>query len=124
MISTSVHHISFAIPELEPALHFYCDILGFEPIDRPSMGIDGAWLQAGATQVHLLVPPPGVETGRPPDKLNPIANHVALAIEDYAKVRDHLVANGLDVLEFGAERGQMWVADPGGNILEFIVERP
>ena len=55
MISEAIHHVSFSIPELAPALHFYQQILGFEPLDRPSMGIDGAWLQAGNTQIHLIV---------------------------------------------------------------------
>ena len=57
MIGSSVHHVSFVVRELEPALKFYRDILGFEPIERPEMGIGGAWLQAGSTQVHLIVPP-------------------------------------------------------------------
>ena len=120
MISEAVHHVSFTVPELEPALHFYRDILGFEPIDRPNLGLDGAWLKAGSTQVHLIVPPDGADTGTPPGKLSPIANHTAFAIDDFETVRRHLIDSGLEVMEFGVERGQMWVADPGGNILEFI----
>jgi catechol 2,3-dioxygenase-like lactoylglutathione lyase family enzyme len=119
VISKAVHHVSFSVPELEPALHFYRDILGFETIDRPAMGIEGAWLTAGSTQVHLIVTPDGADVGNPPGKTNPIANHTAFAIDDYEQVRDHLQQSGLEVLEFGAERGQMWVRDPGGNVLEF-----
>lgn len=124
MISNAVHHVSFAVPTLEPALHFYRDILGFVPIERPAMGIGGAWLQAGATQIHLIVPPDGADVGSTPAKTNPLANHTAFAIDDYETVRDHLQQAGLEVLEFGPERGQMWVSDPGGNILEFITNRP
>lgn len=123
MISHAVHHVSFAVNELEPALHFYRDILGFEPIDRPAMGIDGAWLAAGATQIHLIVAPEGADVGATPAKTNPLANHTAFSIDDYERVRDHLQQSGLDVLEFGAERGQMWVSDPAGNILEFTTDR-
>jgi len=119
MISNAVHHVSFIVHDLEPALHFYRDVLGFEPIDRPSMGIEGAWLRAGSTQVHLIVPPEGADVGATPSKTNPIANHTAFAIDDYETARDHLQQAGLDVLEFGAERGQMWVSDPAGNVLEF-----
>ena len=115
----AVHHVSFSIDELEPALHFYREILGFEPIERPAMGIDGAWLQAGATQIHLIVAPEGADTGSAPGRTNPLANHTAFAVDDYERVRDHLKAHGLDVLEAGAERGQMWVSDPAGTVLEF-----
>ena len=123
MICQAVDHVSFIVHELEPALHFYRDVLGFEPVDRPAMGLDGAWLQAGATQVHLIVPPEGLDVGSPPAKTNPVANHTAFAIDDYEKVRDHLRDNGLEILELGKERGQMWVSDPSGNILEFISGR-
>ena len=83
------------------------------------MGIDGAWLTAGSTQVHLIVPPEGADVGSAPAKTNPMANHTAFAIDDYDRVRDHFVDNGLEVTEFGKERGQMWVSDPAGNVLEF-----
>ena len=123
MISKAVHHVSFNVRELGPALRFYRDVLGFEPIERPEMGIEGAWLQAGNSQVHLIVSPEGADVGTPPGKTNPLANHTAFAIDDYERVRDHLRASGLEVLELGAERGQLWVSDPAGNILEFITNR-
>jgi len=123
MISQAINHVSFCVPELEPALRFYRDILGFEPIARPSMGIDGAWLQAGSAQIHLIVAPAGADVGTAPGRTNPLANHTAFAIDDYLKTRDQLVSNGLAVLEAGAERGQMWVSDPAGNVIEFISAR-
>lgn len=120
MISQAINHVSFCVPELEPALHFYRDVLGFESIARPAMGIDGAWLRSGAIQVHLIVAPEGADVGSNPTRTNPLANHTAFAIDDYEKVRDHLKRRGLDVLEAGAERGQMWVSDPAGNVIELI----
>ena len=99
MISKAVHHVSFSVRELAPALHFYRDVLGFQPIERPEMGLEGAWLQAGDSQVHLIVAPEGADVGTPPRKATPIANHTAFAIDDYERVRDHLRASGLDVLE-------------------------
>ena len=120
MITKAVHHVSFAIEDLDSALHFYRDILGLQPIERPEMGIGGAWLAAGSTQVHLIVRPEGVDVGSPPGRTLPLANHTAFAIEDYTAVRDHLVAHGLEVMETSPERGQMWVSDPAGNVIEFI----
>jgi glyoxylase I family protein len=120
VISQAINHVSFSIPELEPALRFYQDILGCEPVDRPAMGIDGAWLQAGNVQIHLIVAPDGADVGSNPQKTSPLANHTAFAIDDYEKTRDHLKAHGLEVLEAGVERGQLWVSDPAGNVIEFI----
>ena len=40
----------------------------------------------------------------------------------YDRVRDHLKASGLEVLELGGARGQMWVSDPAGNVLEFTTD--
>ena len=118
MIATAVHHVSFRIQELEPALHFYRDILGLEPIDRPDFGFPGAWLQAGTgTQVHLIVSPR--KDPEEPRKLTPIDNHTAFAIDDYEATRDHLRSHDLEVLETNPKQGQMWVSDPSGNVIEF-----
>ena len=120
MITRSVDHVSFAIDDLDASLHFYRDILGFEDLPRPEMGIGGAWLGAGAAQVHLIVRPEGMELGQNVGRNVPLANHTAFAIDDYEKVRDHLASHGLEVLETNPEQGQMWVNDPSGNVIEFI----
>ena len=122
MIAKSVNHISFAVRDLDASLHFYRDILGLEDIPRPNMGIPGAWLGAGNSQVHLIGIPDGADVGTPPNSLSPLACHQAFAVEDYQKTVDHLKANGLEVMETNSERGQMWVKDPDGYIIEFIVE--
>jgi len=117
-----VHHVSFCVRDLERALDFYERVLGLERIERPDFGpIAGAWLQSGETQIHLIVPPEGVDVGRGPGKTLPLANHTAFAIEDYTATRDHLRDAGLEVLETSPEQGQMWVSDPSGNVIEFIV---
>lgn len=120
MITQAVHHVSFAVDDLDDSMKFYRELLGLEPIDRPEMGIAGAWLAAGTTQVHLIVRPDGADVGTPPGKTLPLANHCAFAIDDYTTVLDKLKAAGLDVLETNPERGQMWVSDPSGNVIEFI----
>jgi catechol 2,3-dioxygenase-like lactoylglutathione lyase family enzyme len=49
-----------------------------------------------------------------------MAGHAAFAIDDYASALEQLRGAGVQVLEAGAGRGQMWVQDPDGNVLEFI----
>lgn len=120
MIAKHVHHISFAVTDLARSQAFYGDVLGLEPIERPDLGLPGAWYRAGATEIHLIQTPEGVDAGRPPDKLSPIANHQAFAIEDYRAAAEALRGHGLELVETGPERGQMWVADPDGYVIELI----
>lgn len=123
MIAKSVDHISFAVRDLDASLHFYRDVLGLEIIARPDFGFPGAWLGAGNSQVHLIRVPEGADIGAPPEALSPLACHQAFAVEDYEKTLDHLKENGLEVIETSPKQGQLWVKDPDGYIIEFIVPR-
>ena len=123
MIAGTVNHISFTVSDLEKSLAFYRDILGLTPVERPDLGIPGAWLSAGNAEVHLIGKLEGVDTGAPPEKLSPLANHNAFAVDDYQQTADYLKAKGLEVLETSPERGPLWVQDPDGNVIEFISVR-
>lgn len=122
-IARNVHHISFAVRDLERSVAFYRDLLGLEPAPRPDLGIPGAWLAAGNGQVHLIQVPEGAPVGTPPESLSPIANHQAFAIDDYATALATLKARGVEVLETRPEQGQMWIRDPDGNVIELIDPR-
>jgi glyoxylase I family protein len=124
MIARGVHHVSFAVLDLERSRRFYEGVLELAPIPRPELGVAGIWYGAGACQVHLIVTPPGVEVGTPPSRITPIANHCAFAIDDYSATLARLKARSVEVLETNAERGQMWVRDPDGNVLELIAVAP
>lgn len=123
MIAQSVHHVSLSIADLARSRAFYEGILGLEPIPRPEMGLGGIWYGAGTAEIHLIVAPEGVDIGKTPPANNPIAPHLAFAIDDFEKTRDALTAHGLEPLAPSAEMGQMWVQDPDGYVLEFIVPR-
>lgn len=124
MIAKAVHHVSFPVHDLAAARRFYGGILGLEEIERPDMGrVQGVWYQAGAAQVHLIVPLQGADVGRPPGKAQPLGNHTAFAVDDYAGTLEALKRHGLDVLETRPEIGQMWVQDPSGNVIELIAAR-
>ncbi len=115
------HHISFSIADLERSKLFYGGVLGLAELVRPQMGIGGAWYGAGDTEVHLIVKPEGVDVGQPPSQLSPIADHAAFQIDDYDAAVAHLRSAGLEVLETTRARGQLWVRDPDGHVIELIV---
>lgn len=118
----AVNHVSFPVADLERSLGFYRDVLGLVPIPRPDLGgLAGAWLAAGAVQIHLIVTPDGVDVGRTPVETNPLAAHTAFAIDDYEGTKTMLEAAGIPVLGLGVEAGQMWVRDPDGHVIELIV---
>ena len=119
-IARALNHVSFAVRDLDRSLGFYRDVLGLRPIPRPDFGIPGAWLQAGAAQIHLIQVPADVDVGTPPPTVNPLAGHTAFFIEDYGATTAALRAAGLAVMETSPEAGQMWVRDPDGHVIEFI----
>ena len=121
MLVSGVNHISFAVRDLERSRAFYEGVLGLETIPRPDFGIPGAWYQAGDVQLHLIVPPDGVEVDAPPEKLTPLAGHLAFQVESYNDVCSALEAEGIAVLPTHEKVGQLFVQDPDGHVIELIV---
>ncbi len=121
MLATGVHHLSFTVANLERAREFYEGILGLETIPRPDFGVAGVWYGAGNSEIHLIELPEGATgTGTPAEKLTPLANHNAFAIDDYVETLTFLQSKGVEIVETSAGRGQMWIRDPDGNIFELI----
>ena len=121
MLARRVSHVSFAVRDLERSLRFYRDLLGLTPIERPNFPFPGAWLASGDFQVHLIVVPERMPVGTPPPKLTPLANHFAFVVPTFKETAAALRAQGFEPME-AESMGQMWVSDPDGNVIEFIVD--
>jgi glyoxylase I family protein len=115
-----MHHVSFAVPALAPALAFYKDCLGFSDIPRPPLDFEGAWLAKDGLEIHIIVPKEGFERAKPASKPNPYLSHLAFKTADIEAARAALEAHGLQVIENKGRVPQLWVLDPGGNMIEFI----
>jgi catechol 2,3-dioxygenase-like lactoylglutathione lyase family enzyme len=107
----AVHHVSINVDDLDAAIGFYVDVLGLRlRDDRPDLAVDGAWLDAGGQQVHLIVA--GVPAGE--------GQHFALQVDDLdavvAELRDRRVAVS-DPSPIGTSR-QSFLNDPAGNLVE------
>ncbi len=112
MTPIGLHHVSIDVTDVEAAVRFYVDHLGLVELDRPDIGIPGAWLGAGDQQVHLL----GVEEVDP----SPSA-HLALQVADLDEVVTELSDAGLRVRRSSGIDGiarQAFVHDPDRNLVE------
>jgi glyoxylase I family protein len=111
METIAVHHVSINVDDVAAALRFYVDALGLSPRDdRPDFGIDGAWLDAGGQQVHLI------HAAAPPN----VGQHFALLVADIdasvAELRDRSISV-TDPTAVGTGR-QAFLQDPAGNVVE------
>lgn len=109
-------HVALNVEDVAASVDFYTLVLGLTlRSDRPDLGIDGAWLDAGGQQLHLL---------RAPVPRN-LGQHVALRVEDLDAAVADLRARGVEVSDpgpAGAGR-QAFLLDPSGNPVE-LHERP
>jgi len=107
----AVHHVSINVPDVPEAVAFYTGVLGgVERDDRPDFGFAGAWIDLGASQVHLLeAAPPAV-----------LGQHFAVQVQDLDAAVAELRAGGLVIADpspVGPGR-QTFLADPAGNTVE------
>jgi len=106
-----LHHVAINVDDLDAALEFYVGLLELTRIERPDIGIPGAWFEAeNGLQIHLVEFPGG----------GPDSNHMAFRVDDIDTAIDVLRAKGLDVgawNDIGTGR-QVFLRDPSGNIVE------
>jgi glyoxylase I family protein len=111
MRPAGLHHVSINVDDVPAARDFYIGVLGLsERADRPAFSFDGAWLDAGNQQVHLI------EADVPPS----MGQHFALAVTDLDAAVAELRGRGVDVTDpVPVGRGrQSFVTDPAGNRVE------
>lgn len=114
-------HVAIMVDDLDAAVGFYRDQLGFSILPRPDFGpgAEGAWLQLGTAQVHLgTVAEMGVPSGFP---------HLALHIpaDAWDDTMAGIEASGIEFLlppnerlDFGRPVRAAFIRDPAGNVIE------
>jgi glyoxylase I family protein len=111
MRPAGVHHVSINVDDVDAAVSFYVDDLGFTArTDRPDFGFPGAWLDVGDEQLHLI-------QGEVPARQG---QHFAVAVADLDDTVAELRAKGVQVSDpspVGTGR-QAFVSDPAGNLVE------
>jgi lactoylglutathione lyase len=113
-----INHVSIRADDLEESARFYEQLFGMERIPTPTFP-DGPvlWLRLGDQQLHLFKR----------DTPAPRYHHLAFDVDDfeavYVKARDLGLIDadafgGGQIREHPAGWVQMYLRDPGGNLLE------
>jgi catechol 2,3-dioxygenase len=120
-------HVHLKVANLERALRFYRDVLGFELMQR--MGDQAAFLSAGGYHHHIALNTWESQGGPPPPFGTTGLYHHAIVYPSRAALADalrRLSAAGVG-LEGAADHGvsqSVYLRDPDGNGVELYVDRP
>lgn len=118
MKATRINHLAISTTDIEASLKFYMEVFGLEKIPTYNFGIPCQYLRLGAKQqLHIF---------QVPDETVPHRQHFAMDVDDFTAVYKFAKERGyLDFESFGncmyelPDGGvQMYLRDPGGNLVE------
>lgn len=122
-----VGHVHLKVADLDRALRFYCDVLGFELTGR--MGDSAAFVSAGGYHHHIGLNTWESRGGSPPPRGATGLYHVAFRYPDRKTLADALrrvEAAGI-ALDGAADHGvseALYLRDPDQNGVELYRDRP
>lgn len=123
----SIGHVHLKVADLERAIAFYRDVLGFNVTDR--FGRHAAFLSAGGYHHHIGLNTWESEGGRPPAPGSTGLYHAAILYPTRADLADalrRLLAHGVRI-DGASDHGvseAIYLRDPDGNGLELYWDRP
>lgn len=133
MLEFKFHHAGVSVPDLEAAVQWYGDVLGFaveERVHIPFIPANVAIMRKGELRFELFECRDAVPAS--PDRREPNRDllthgnkHIAFAVRDVHALADELRQRGADIVwvkdfEFGSTA---FIRDNAGNLIEFIQAR-
>ena len=125
-----LHRLAHALvltDDLEATRAFYCDVLGFEPAERPPLAFPGYWLSLdGVACVHVAertAYEAELERMGLPRAAGPV-DHLAFDADDHEAIVTRLDALGIDTISNevpAAGLRQVFLLDPNGVRIELNV---
>ena len=114
----SVHHVAFAVEDLDAAVETYRSLFGAEVEVRgrlEAQGVEAVYLRLGTGRVELVAPlTEDTHVGRFLAARGPGMHHVGIAVDDVAAAVGELVAKGAEVLDAEPRPGL------GGHLVSFV----
>ena len=123
---TDIGHVHLKVAELERAIGFYRDVLGFELMQQ--MGDQAAFLSAGGYHHHIGLNTWESRGGSPPPPGTTGLYHFAIRFPDrpsLARAVKRVVEAGIRIgaSDHGVSEA-IYLADPDGNGIEIYWDRP
>ena len=104
-----IAHVSVAVPSLDAALPFYCEVLGLPLRERrplPERGLNVAFVGVGESQIELLEPiDPEGTVARFLARRGPGLHHVCFEVPDVDAAIAELALRGVELVDRHAEPG-------------------
>jgi catechol 2,3-dioxygenase len=124
---TRIGHVHLKVADLDRALVFYRDVLGFEVTQR--IGTSAAFLSAGGYHHHIGLNTWESQRGSAPDPGTTGLYHLAIVYPTRAELADALrrLISARIWLEGTADHGvsqALYLRDPDGNGVELYWDRP
>ena len=124
---TRIGHVHLKVADLDRALGFYRDVLGFELMQR--FGTQAAFISAGGYHHHIGLNTWESKGGSPPARGTTGLYHVAILYptrRDLADALLRLAKAGIE-LDGASDHGvseALYLSDPDGNGVELYWDRP
>src|SRR5438309_8433661 len=122
-----IGHVHLKVADIDRALAFYRDVLGFEEMQR--YGDQAAFISAGGYHHHIGLNTWESSGGSPPPANSTGLYHLAILYPDRAQLADALrrVLDAGIPLEGASDHGvseAIYLRDPDGNGVELYRDRP
>jgi catechol 2,3-dioxygenase len=124
---TKIGHVHLKVADIDRALKFYCDVLGFELMQK--YGTQAAFVSAGGYHHHIGLNTWESEGGSPPPPGSTGLYHLAILYPTRADLADalkRLIENDIP-LDGASDHGvseALYLRDPDGNGVELYWDKP
>ncbi|WP_119270934.1 VOC family protein [Taklimakanibacter deserti] len=124
---TRIGHVHLKVADIDRALDFYCDVLGFELVQK--LGNQAAFISAGGYHHHIGLNTWESAGGQPPPPGTTGLYHLAILYPTRADLADalkRLIAHGIP-LDGASDHGvseALYLRDPDDNGVELYCDRP
>lgn len=130
IVVRQIDHVTLVVKDLEASSRFYGDVLGMRDVPRPGFRFVGKWLQAGTTQIHLILEH---EQSGPPQVTFPEqcsisrTRHFAFEVDDALAAQARLAELGIPLAAGPQSRPdgptQIYILDPDRHVVELFSHR-